>query len=53
MNMKKTIIIDGIEVEVKVCPPSRRKATVSIQRRPKVKNGRGALWVARERGLKL
>lgn len=55
MSKTKTVVIAGQEVEVTVCRPSRRKAAGGIQQKPKgrrVSSGRGALWVARDRGLK-
>jgi len=45
----KTIIVDGIEYEVKVCKPSRRKAASSIQRPRYQKGGRGAKWLAKDK----
>ena len=45
-------VIDGVEVEVKVYPPSRRRGS---NQRMKVRgtDQRGALHVAKERGKKL
>lgn len=46
----KTANINGVEVEVKVCPPSRRKAASSIQKPRFQKTQRGAKHVAAEGG---
>ena len=48
----KTVIINGMEVEVKVYPPSRRRAASSVQkpRYQKVDGQRGEKWVAGENG---
>ena len=45
-------IIDGQEVEIKVCPPSRRKAASSVQKPKfqKCSGQRGEKWVAAENG---
>ena len=51
MSRTEKRIIDGQEVEVTVCPPSRRQAASSIQR--KSRNGTkqtGAKYLAREKG---
>jgi hypothetical protein len=43
-----TKIINGIEV--KICKPSRRRASSSIQRPRFMKSQAGAKWAAREAG---
>jgi hypothetical protein len=45
----KMITINGIEVKVKLCKPSRRLAS-SIQRPRFMKSQTGAKWAAREAG---
>lgn len=46
-----TVIIDGVEVEVKMCKPSRRRAASSIQKaRYNKSNQRGAKWIAKDNG---
>jgi hypothetical protein len=49
----KTMIVHGQEVEVTICPPSRRRATPRKRRRYAGNGGaaKGANWVAKERGL--
>lgn len=49
--MKKRVVIDGQEVEVTVCPPSRRRAASSIQKPKHRRVTKGAAHVAKERGL--
>ena len=46
----KIEMIDGQEVRVKVCKPSRRRSESSIQRARYQKDGRGAKWLAVENG---
>ena len=46
----KIVIIDGVEVEVHICPPSRRFASSSIQAPKFMKGQRGAKWAAMEQG---
>lgn len=46
----KIVVIDGVEVEVKVCQPSRRRASSSIQKPKFQKSQRGAKYVAAEGG---
>lgn len=52
MKTTKMVVIDGIEVEVTVCKPSRRRAASSIQKPRYSKNSgqRGAKWIAVENG---
>ena len=45
-----TAIINGMEVEVKVCKPSRRRAASSLQKPKYQKNPQGAKWEAMEHG---
>lgn len=49
--MKEKRIIDGQEVEVTICPPSRRRAASSIQKPKHQRLNKGADHVAKERGL--
>ena len=55
--MTRTMIIHGEQVEVTICKPSRRKAEATIQQQKRRRHLSGspkaALWVAKERGLKL
>lgn len=47
----KLVVIDGVEVEVTVCKPSRRRAASSIQKpRYNKNNQRGAKWLAVDSG---
>jgi len=46
----KVVVIDGVEVEVEVYPPSRRKASSSVQRPRYQRNSKGAKWMAGENG---
>lgn len=47
----KLVVIDGVEVEVTVCKPSRRRAASSIQKaRYNKSNQRGAKWLAVDSG---
>ena len=48
MKVKK-VIIDGQEVEVTICPPSRRKAASSIQRPRYQRNPAGSKHAAKEK----
>jgi hypothetical protein len=46
----KMITINGVEVKVHVCKPSRRLASSSIQRPRFMKSQTGAISAARENG---
>lgn len=47
-------MVYGMMVEIKICRPSRRRASSSIQRRRRrVKPAQGALFMAQERELKV
>lgn len=48
---KQMRVINGVEVCVTVCKPSRRKASSSIQGCRHTGNSVGANWVAKEKGL--
>ncbi|MFA5048749.1 MAG: hypothetical protein WC516_07020 [Patescibacteria group bacterium] len=46
----KTIVINGMEIEVMVCLPSRRKASSNIQKARYQRNNSGAKWLAVDSG---
>jgi hypothetical protein len=43
--------VNGIQMCVTVCKPSRRKAASSIQKGKYTRNSVGANWLAKEKGL--
>ena len=49
--MKKTIIINGCEVECTICPARKAKNT-SIQKKRYSRGSRGGNYIAEERGDK-